>query len=534
MMNEIVFNKNTMFESGNSYVYNEEKLVFDLSDTKHLTDKVYYSLSSFNNGYLDSAIHLKNLKDVTLDFSGATLCLKGRIQPFIIEKCENLEIKNVNVEYDRAFFTEFEVLGNSGDELYVKEKDAFPVKIENGYLIPYGETWENRNLHIGDMFIQAFDNETRNGVGVDVIVIGEEVKRHESPPCEVHQVTVKKENDIITLKGIKPWGGGKLWEKGTSVVISHEMRDKSSCLIIDSKNVTLKNYRIINGAGMGILSMYTENLTIDGLKLTRDEKSHGIITNSADAMHLVASKGKIIVRNSIVEGMIDDAFNSHNNYFIVEKTEGNKLFVHKDPCSHMINMYYKSFDIGDDIAIYNGSALEVKENAVIENIEIIDDYYAVFTLNKELSNLNKGDLIENLSTQPEILIENNSFGKSNTHLRIQTRGKTIIKNNKTELPIMLTGDTNYWYEASPVKDILFENNEFIGERANIKASPEYEGNEKALYYHSGIKIINNTFDSKLAFEAGFSEDILFKNNRQNKNEEFIFNLRNVKGFVKED
>ena len=45
---------------------------------------------------------------------------------------------------------------------------------------------------------------------------------------------------------------------------------------------------------------------------------------------------------------------------------------------------------------------------------------------------------------------------------------------------MLTGDTNYWYEASPVKDILFENNEFIGERANIKANPEYAGNEKAL------------------------------------------------------
>lgn len=530
-MEKFKFDNKTLFESGKYYVFEGEKLIFNLSDTKKLTDKVYTSLSEFNFGCLDTAIHLKNLKDVTLDFSGATLYLKGRIQPFIIENCENITVKNVKVEYDRSFYTELEVLGNEGDELYVKEKEKFPVKIENGYLIPYSETWENRNLHIGDMFIQAFDNETRNGVGIDVIVIGEEVKRHDSPPCEVHQVKVKKENGVITMKGIKPWGNGKLWEKGTSVVLTHEYRDKSSCFIIKSKDITLKNYRIINGAGMGILSMYTENLTIDGLKLTKDENSHGIITNAADAMHLISTKGKLTVVNSQVEGMVDDALNIHNNFYQAEEIKGNTVKVYRTAQSHMVSEYYQNFGIGDKVAVYKGSTLELKAEAVIKNIEILDCCYALWELDKELEGIEKGDLIENLSTQPEVLVENCSFGKSNTHLRIQTRGKTVIRNCVTELPIMFTGDTNYWFEASPVRDVVLENNKFIGKRAHVTACPEYHSSEKAPYYHSGIKVINNTFDCEMPFAARFTKDIEFINNVQNDGKKFKFDLVHTENFT---
>ncbi|MBE6731846.1 MAG: hypothetical protein E7564_09175 [Ruminococcaceae bacterium] len=530
-MGKIIFDNKTVFESGKYYVFEGEKLAFCLSDAKRLTDNVYISLSAFNYGYLDTAILLKDLKDTVLDFSGATLYLKGRIQPFIIENCENLTIKNVNVEYDRSFYTELEVLGNNGDELYVKETEKFPVKSENGYMIPYSDTWENRNLHIGDMFIQAFDNETRNGVGIDVIVIGEEVKRHESPPCEVHQVKVKEENGIITMSGIKPWGNGKLWEKGTSIVLTHEYRDKSSCFIICSKNVTLKNYRIINGAGMGILSMYTENLTIDGLRLTRDEKSHGIITNAADAMHLISSKGKLIIKNSQVEGMVDDALNIHNNFYQAEEINANKLKVFRTAQSNMVNEYYKNFGIGDTVAVYKGSTLELKAEAVIKNIEILDRCYAVWELDKELADVEKGDIIENLSTQPQVLVENCSFGKSNTHLRIQTRGKTVIRNCVTELPIMFTGDTTYWFEASPVRDVCLENNKFIGKKAHISACPEYSASDKAPYYHSGIKVINNTFDSEMPLFARYTKDIEFVNNIQNGGKEFRFDLEHTENFT---
>ena len=31
-----------------------------------------------------------------------------------------------------------------------------------------------------------------------------------------------------------------------------------------TKNITVENYRILNGAGYGITSMYTENISIDG------------------------------------------------------------------------------------------------------------------------------------------------------------------------------------------------------------------------------------------------------------------------------
>ena len=123
---------------------------------------------------------------------------------------------------------------------------------------------------------------------------------------------------------------------------------------------------------MGILSMYTENLTIDGLRLTRDEKSHGIITNAADAMHLISSKGKLIIKNSQVEGMVDDALNIHNNFYQAEEINANKLKVFRTAQSNMVNEYYKNFGIGDTVAVYKGSTLELKAEAVIKNIEILD------------------------------------------------------------------------------------------------------------------------------------------------------------------
>ena len=52
------------------------------------------------------AFYLEKVQNVTLDFNGATLFLHGKIQPFIIDNCKNVTIKNVKVEYERPPFSE--------------------------------------------------------------------------------------------------------------------------------------------------------------------------------------------------------------------------------------------------------------------------------------------------------------------------------------------------------------------------------------------------------------------------------------------
>ena len=177
---------------------------------------------------------------------------------------------------------------------------------------------------------------------------------------------------------------------------------------------------------MGIISMYVKDLTIDGLKLTKDDISKGMVSNAADAMHLVATKGKLEIKNCIVEGMIDDALNIHTLFYEAESANGTTLQVFRHQRSHCLNTHFTLFGIGDKIAVYKGQSLELKQTATITDIKQIDSQYMCFTTDIPLENVEKGDLIENLSTQPEVHIHNCFFGKSNTHLRIQTRGKTSI------------------------------------------------------------------------------------------------------------
>jgi len=507
-MNKEILNIGTEFCSDTCYRFNGNILSVSVEETQRITDRKFFSLTSFNRGYLDTAFYLHNLKNVVLDFGGAVLYLKGRIQPFIIDECENITVKNVTIEYDRAFFSEFDVVSNENGELRLNQRKNFPCRVENGYLIPYSETWENRSLHIGDMFVQAFDRETREASGFTVAAIGEEIKLKETPPCYVHHLRVREENGNIILSGTFP----EHWNSDHVIALSHETRDKTSAFICCSKNTVIENYRIINGAGYGIVSMYSENITIDGLILTCDERSHGIMTNSADAIHLVTTKGDIVIRNSVMENMFDDSLNIHGLYYVVSSKCDGGICAYKHKESYSCDAYYKNFGIGDTIRVYRGHTLEEKCTLSVMSVEVIDDHHVLLKTDGELTEICEDDLIENISTQPNILIEKCRFGKAISHLRIQSRGHVSIRDNEIGLPLMFTGDTTYWFEASPCEDVTIEHNRFVGDRGVVRICPEYKPTEATPYYHSGIRMINNVFDCDHPMSANNSCDITFADN----------------------
>lgn len=507
-MNEKTLFAGTAMESETVFRLHVSTLHVTLADCTRVFDPEVLSISEFHRGYVDVAFYLKGVKNVILDFGGGTLLLHGRILPFLLQDCENVEIRNVTVEYDRSFYTEMDILSCENGRLTLRPLEHFPVKVEDGYLIPFAPTWENRSLHEGDMFLQAFDQKTRQGAGAIVVVIGEEVKRHESPPCEVQQLKVRSDGESIVLLGHFP----AHWGAGMRAVFAHEFRDKSNVMIVRSKDVLLENYRILNGAGMGILSLHAENLTFDHLTLTCDNRSHGIITNAADAIHLVATSGNIILRDCLIEGMVDDALNVHCNFYEAVKVEGKKLTLYRHPQSHFLNAYSCAFAVGDTIALYRGKALAEKGRAVITSFSVIDTCTIEIETDCHLPEVDDGDLVENLSTQANLTVERCQFGKSNTHLRLQTRGRIVFRACRTELPFLLTGDTSYWFEASPVRDLTVGDCDFIGGRAVIRSVPEYTPTADAPYYHSGIKIIGNRFDALRPFESRATDAIVFEGN----------------------
>lgn len=522
-MKNMVFDKNTIFESDTYYTFDKKDCDIFFDDTVRVEKKKYLVIAEFNRGYLDVAFYLKGLKNVTLDFGGAMLVCHGRIQPFIIDECENITIKNVTVAYERAFYTEFEVISNNGKELKLAGKENFPYKVENNELIPYGENWEDRDLDKKSMFLQCYDSTTRKGKGLWVVMIGEKPSELETPPCPVAELKVREDEDGIVLYGADIPNN---YNAGSTVVLEHEYRDKSSVAMYHSKNINIENYRILNGTGMGLLAIYTENITAEKYCLINDSLSHGIVANGGDGIHLVNCKGKITLNNCIVEGTVDDALNIHGNFYHTVKADGNLLYAERSAVAHYLDANSDIFAEGDEIAVYKGKTMEEKTRFTVKSVKILDDYHIVIETDKNAEEAVADDVIENLSTNPDFEFKNCIFGKANSHLRLQSRGKGVIENCECELPVMLTGDLNYWFESSPVKDLTVKNCKFFGERGFFRLIPECNPTGKEPYYHSGIKITDCVFEREIAIEGRDTKDIEFINNRHSEGKTLKLKLEN--------
>jgi hypothetical protein len=279
--------------------------------------------------------------------------------------------------------------------------------------------------------------------------------------------------------------------------------------MIDSKGVELKDYRILCGWGMGIYSYRTENIVLDGVRMTYDESSPSIVTNAADAVHTFGTAGSFVIRNCVLEGMIDDAINIHSNFRTVANVEDDVIYSNRSSCERQAKDLYR---VGDEIAVYRGKTLEETARYTIRNIEHISDTLCKFTVDRPCMAHAEGDLIESMTANCNVLIENSVFGKANSHLRLQSRGKFVIRNCETELPFLLSGDATYWFESGPLTDLTVENCRFTTPVAQIMIISELLPTEKEPYYHKNLKIIGNSFCSDIPLFGGGADGIVFRDN----------------------
>ena len=513
------FDISTKLESNTEYRFEGEALRVCLADTVRLEEKIYRSIYMSEKTWLDTAFYLKNLSNVTLDFGGATLLLRDdTIQPFVLDGCKNIILKNVIIEYERSLLNEMDIVEITDRDVICKQTEKqrrhFPMRVEKGCLIPIAGEKEYPDGFKEPQFFNLYDKETRQIKKMYLVRIGTDLPylSKENFPAHFYDLVAEQRGETIVLRG-------KELPKGimahVTAAISHTSRDVSSCFIIRSRDIRLENFRVLNGAGMGILGMYSKNITLDGLKYFSDSRSQGIATNAADAVHLVSCLGKVEILNSIFEGMKDDALNIHSNYYTVKAVEGNVIHarLNTDIQAHPgVNAYYKMFDRGDRLAIYRGSTTLVKQMLTVNRVEITGDFTADLFCQGELSALCEGDTIENRSTQADLHLKNCRFDKAATHLRLQTRGEVVMEDCECSLTVFLSGDKEYWYEGSPINDLTIRNCRFTGKRGMIIALPSFDACEESPFYHSGIKVLGNTFETRTAMKLSKCRDVLFEGN----------------------
>ncbi len=509
--------KDNVWTDNTCYMETEKEIHRTMKDTVEAENILY------RTGPIRAAFLIAGKKNITLDFQGAVLTLHGRIQPFIFKNCENVTLKNVTVRYARSPFTETEVEAAENDRLYLRVSDAFPWRAEDGELIVYGEDWENAELDSAPMFFQFFDGKTRQGSGIYHAIYGKNPKLNPALPWakNVTEYLAAEENGLLCLqrKGGAPLPKAK---KGDHAVITHEKRWLSGVRMECCKFVRLENVRIVNGFGMGIFPFHCENILIDGLRMTCDSLSPGFVTNAADGIHAFACSGDFVIRNSVVEGTIDDALNVHSNYYTVKQVSGNTITASTrlEP-----QEYTPLFLPGDRIRLHRGFTMEDTGEYILTDVRPAGEKLVEMVLDREAGNHRENDLIENMSTQCCLHIENCRFGKANTHLRFQTRGGVVIENCETELPFLLTGDSTYWFESSPCETFTVRNTRFTHPRACVRAVPEFEPTPKAPFYHGEIRIEGCSFVTDEPVFADKTERIAVRDCRREPDGEMVIRAK---------
>ena len=523
-MKRALFQKGCEIENDTYYYFDKELLEYFKEDTVFRDDPEYYCTQPrFSKGH-DIAICIENKENVTIDLCGAVLKLNGLLQPFVIANSTNITVKNVTVKHDRSFMTEMILKDRGENFLRCKVKDGFPYEIKDGRFIPCSPYFRDETLDEAIVFMQEFDTDTLKGISWPVVLIGSLDKKRAALPWggTVPMMLAYEDNGDVVFKGENLPD----YKVGSTLVLCMDNREISSLTAFNSEKIRIENYRILNGLGMGILPVYCKDMTIDGLKMFYDETSPGIASNTADGLHAVALKGDLVIKDSVFNGTIDDALNIHSNYYAFESKSGNTINIR---CCGPTDTF-KIFGEGDTISVKDGHSMYEKATYRILKAERTDGKTLKLTVDKEALDHNAGDLVENLDTNPNVLIENCSFAKSNTHLRFQTRGRITVKNVYTELELLFTGDTNYWYEASPVNDVTFERIRFELDKPGVLSIPEFRSCEEEKYYHKNIKIADCSFSCGNAIYARYTDNIEFYDCKNDKGVPFEVTLDNCGSF----
>ena len=296
------------------------KIFLDIKDGEILTlekDKVYHvrQEDSFEfdgyyctntakihenpNGFRRTALYLKDKKDIIIDGNGASVIVHGKMTPFLFDKCENITVKNLTVDYACPTMTEFRVLSNENGVCTIKMNPDCLFRVEGDNLIWQGENgpdgnpcWEDYSYG-NKRYIKVFD---------PVKEQCRDFRRDDLAFEKIEQI------DDLTLK---VWLKNKDadFEEGCIFQTRNIIRDQTGAYFNRCKNLCFENLRIKFMHGLGMVSQFCENVTYKNCDFTPAEGR--TIASTADFFQFSGCKGNIEIDSCKAWGAQDDYVNVH-------------------------------------------------------------------------------------------------------------------------------------------------------------------------------------------------------------------------------
>lgn len=447
------------------------------------------------NGLRRTVMYLKNKKKIIIDGNGATVIVHGKMTPFLFDRCENITVKNLTVDYACPTMSEFRVVSNKNGVCVIRINPECLFRIEDNNLIWQGENDLNGNPYWEDSYI---GNRRHIKVFDPVKEQCRDFKRDNLAFDKIEQI------DDFTLR---VWLKNKDadFTEGCIFQTRNIIRDQTGAYFNRCKNLFFENLRIKFMHGLGMVSQFCENVTYKNCDFTPAEGR--TIASTADFFQFSGCKGNLVIDSCKAWGAQDDYVNVHGTHLrIVEQNDAEKSLTVR--FMHDESWGFQAFEKGDELEFIRWDTLIPYASAFVTDYQRMNDTdIKLFVDNIPDGIILEKDVVENATWTPNLHVVNCNFGPtSGRGILCTTRGKVVIENNSFRNlwgpALLIEDDCNFWFESGYTKEIVFRNNHVVGcEYAEmwknapvIRYTPKVMNENSEEYVHGKLVLTGNTFE----------------------------------------
>ncbi|MDE6871533.1 MAG: right-handed parallel beta-helix repeat-containing protein [Bacteroidales bacterium] len=504
------------------------ELVLPEGTLRIMPDKAFekYQFISNNDENLKRiAFDLEDMEDFTIKGQDTKLLFTGFISPFSLERCKNVRIENLSIDFTRTFHSEGMIEAAGQDYLDVRFPEEYRCNIINGCLYFTDENHITYNFSN----LLEFDSQKK-----EPAYLAQDYWLSKSTvPAEMidgNLIRIFKKN----LKG----------NVGNTMVFGAAARYNPGFFVSDCSGITLDKVNIWHCGGMGVIAQRSRDIELNNVYIVPSPGSGRMISITADATHFVNCAGYIRMIDCKFCNQKDDATNIHGLYMIVDEIIApNKLLLEWRNSGQYGIDFLKP---GMTVEIVDNNTVVTYCHATVKNVERLNRTASVVTFEQPLpEGIRKEMAIAADEEYPEVLIKGcHMSGNRARGLLLGSRAEMIIEDCYFHIPgaaILLEGDCNFWFEQSGVRDVkirrnIFENGNYgysawgaacisVGSRI-----PDLSGSE---CYHRNILIEDNifrVFDPRI-LNLFSVDNVTFRNNTIEMTNAYPYQGKETRNFV---
>lgn len=448
---------------------------------------------------------LEEVDRLTVEGNGATLVFHGKITPIALIRCRDVELRNLHIDFERPGGSEMTYVGSDSTGVEVVFHPDTRYAVVDGRIVLYGEGWRSEHNHCIE-----FDP------AADRFFYSEGWSRlSDAPAAEQGARRVR----FATQPDFRP-------RTGNTLTVRDIIRDQVGMLLLESRDVALRDVDVHYMHGLGIVSQYSHNVTMQRVRCAPREGSGRILASSADFMHFSGCSGRIRILACRFSGAQDDCINIHGtNLRAMSRTSSRSLRLR---FMHGQSYGFEAFSRGDTAAFVRAETMERFARAQITEVRRLSDRETEITFDREIpADLRlDADCVENLTATPEVEIRGCHFTRTSTRGTLVTTPRKVVIADNTYYhtgmsAILIEGDASGWYESGPVEDVLITGNRFVGcawnggpDRAVIAVNPSNTRIDPDRPVHRNIRIEGNRFETvgNPVLSAKSTQGLVFRRN----------------------